>query len=1065
MNEEKAHEMAPLPSPDPSGLPAERPRAHRITISTAAHQAHPPPVQTAVDLTSLSSKLPQSKWQEYTSYLTKNPRLVKRVIKTAITLSSALAITISRPLVDFHGSNPFLLGTAAIYLFPIKSVGAQLVSTIISLLGVLLGLAFSNLTLFLANMLQDDPISPSNPRRTLLWCFFVFAAWVGGYIRSKHPRLYLLIVFFMITNMFAIIRGINKPEYVFRDYFPVITFGAGVSFIVSLCLWPEDHSKALKSGMQSALAEARQVLLDMEKSLCSREYREVVATGLSEGVKKVGTLFRESDYEISLARVDGRALAGLNRRLETVMDLLKIYNCAVRARRIPETTTRGSFDDGDSQEKDCLPPTPANQTTPAETNKRRAISFTFLEAVRVIDMITDRIESAYGSKTGTRDIPPMELSGFEKYKDAIQTALAQERENRTEADIDEGGVEGVALMDLLGGVIMDILNSVLSAAREGNEIQSTGRLRLFLPLKFRGVKEQSEATQHITSCEPTPSGIPVDGAQYILEDEDADDDTGTEFVLLRDNSEKWFTKLSMQISRTISKFKHSRHVKYAVKFSIVMGVLSSPAFVGENYIWYEDLRSQWALISAMVAMETTRGMTFRTAGMKVCGAVGGGVCAFMTVYITRGKVWGDTLVALVIGVLIGYLVNDPKFAKAGTVFALAFNIIIGVSQTSPDHDFIDALARRLLTLPIGLLVAMLVHVGFFPFHARAQLGKSISTSMDWLHHLLYAIELAGDMDNPGVYPYSPGGFSGIQKRLMTDEQFDDVINKTKRTVRFANSLVPATRYEISLAGRFPVEKFQGILERLGGIVLLITESGGATEKGNGKCGVGGGPVLLDPRYRGRIEAWGRKQLLASLCNDLLVLSHTLSAKLYMPRHTSHSSIVLQDYIRLFTPAPTPPASQPQTGPNSPSPSIYHNPAPTPASTANYADVGLLSTLVNELNLLRNQVDNLISDSHINRSAKEMFPRIASANVTRAVSRCQSNGDLRGGLDGSTVQGGTSRVVSKVPSRAGTPGPAYVASSTAHITLRSPGGESSGVVWAASVGAPRREGGANYFTIV
>lgn len=185
--------------------------------------------------------------------------------------------------------------------------------------------------------------------------------------------------------------------------------------------------------------------------------------------------------------------------------------------------------------------------------------------------------------------------------------------------------------------------------------------------------------------------------------------------------------------------------------------------------------------------------------------------------------------------MIGYLVIHPTTMKAGTVFALAFNIIIGVAQTSPNHNTTAALARRLITLPIGLFVAMVVHVGFFPFHARAQLGRAISTSMDWLHHLLYAIELAGE--------------DGM--RIVTEEQFEEVVVKTKRRVRFANSLVPATRYEISLAGRFPAEKFERILERLGGIVLLIVGTGDVAKSG---------PVLLDPRYDGKIEAYGREQL-------------------------------------------------------------------------------------------------------------------------------------------------------------------------------------------------------------
>lgn len=187
------------------------------------------------------------------------------------------------------------------------------------------------------------------------------------------------------------------------------------------------------------------------------------------------------------------------------------------------------------------------------------------------------------------------------------------------------------------------------------------------------------------------------------------------------------------------------------------------------------------------------------------------------------------------------MINNPTLAKAGIVFAFAFNIVIGVAQTSPTHDTTEILARRLITLPIGLTVAMIVHVGVFPFHARKELGRAISTSMDWLHHLLHAIALAEEED-PAAGPAA----------IVTEEQFVDVITKTKRRVRFANGLVPATRYEISLAGKFPVDKFQLILERLGNIVLLSVGTENVKELG---------PVLLDARMRGyTTQAQGREQL-------------------------------------------------------------------------------------------------------------------------------------------------------------------------------------------------------------
>jgi len=208
------------------------------------------------------------------------------------------------------------------------------------------------------------------------------------------------------------------------------------------------------------------------------------------------------------------------------------------------------------------------------------------------------------------------------------------------------------------------------------------------------------------------------------------------------------------------------------------------------------------------------------------------------------------------GLGVGYLVNNPTFAKAGTVFALAFNIVIGVAQTSPNHDTTEILARRLITLPIGLTVAMIVHVGVMPFHARKQLSRAISTSMDWLHHLLHAIALAEDED-------PAGGDAAPGIPIVTEEQFADVVAKTKRRVRFANGLVPATRYEISPTGKFPEEKFQQILERLGNIVLLTIGAGNVKDSG---------PVLLDAQMKGYTTQVPGREKLVGVPPPLLVLT-------------------------------------------------------------------------------------------------------------------------------------------------------------------------------------------------
>lgn len=262
-------------------------------------------------------------------------------------------------------------------------------------------------------------------------------------------------------------------------------------------------------------------------------------------------------------------------------------------------------------------------------------------------------------------------------------------------------------------------------------------------------------------------------------------------------------RIGIFLSDRLLSLRSSRHIKYSIKFAVVMGLVSLPAFINDWYIWYENLRVQWALISAMIAMETTRGMTFRTAGMKLAGALMGGFAAWIVMEIGQGSFYVSIALTTIVGLIVGCLVTKPTFVKAGTVFALAYNIILGVATIFPDHGTVSsAFARRILTLPIGVVVAMVVHLTLFPFRSRGALAKALSHSLDWLHHLLFAIEASSQ------YPH-------------LQDKFDDMAKKAGRRVNFAKLLLPATIYEVSLAGHWPYERFERILEKVVDVMILV----------------------------------------------------------------------------------------------------------------------------------------------------------------------------------------------------------------------------------------------------
>lgn len=88
-----------------------------------------------------------------------------------------------------------------IYLFPIKTVGGQLIGSAIGLSGILVGLAYANLILWLSQyMKHDSPDKINIWRHVFLWVALVIGAFGSGYLRSKITRSYLAINFFMVVD-------------------------------------------------------------------------------------------------------------------------------------------------------------------------------------------------------------------------------------------------------------------------------------------------------------------------------------------------------------------------------------------------------------------------------------------------------------------------------------------------------------------------------------------------------------------------------------------------------------------------------------------------------------------------------------------------------------------------------------------------------------------------------------------------------------------------------------------------------------------------------------------------
>ncbi|ORY83183.1 hypothetical protein BCR37DRAFT_379175 [Protomyces lactucae-debilis] len=291
------------------------------------------------------------------------------------------------------------------------------------------------------------------------------------------------------------------------------------------------------------------------------------------------------------------------------------------------------------------------------------------------------------------------------------------------------------------------------------------------------------------------------------------------------------------IAHRASIFRDSQHTAYAVKFTLVMGILSIFPFIDDWRVWYRDVRGHWSMISAMVVMEVARGLVFRSALMKGAGAILGGLMALILFSISAERL-ASILLTLPCAIFIYYIALHPRYGKMGLVAALAYNLVLNQGHTSEEPYM--AYLKRTATLVGGIAVAVLVHVLVFPYHARRVLKEETCLAFDALASGFH--ELAHDADY-------------ISERK-------DVV----RHLNAARTLINMTHWEPSLKGPFPKEMYQNVLQcayQLEDILTYAQRSESCGEKTN-------------------LNA-SRDDVMRSMAKDLYLLAHAL--------HTRSSSIV------------------------------------------------------------------------------------------------------------------------------------------------------------------------------
>lgn len=180
--------------------------------------------------------------------------LWQRILKNSIACTIALSIAVIPRVVAVYGLNTYLLPMTTIFAHPGQRMGKMIESLTMILAGSLLGLGWSLFGLHMSDLVIDyNPPAASSIRAVFLLTCILF----HGFVRSKSPRLFVFVWFFLIGSVTILLgRALEVTLGAFTAIQYPILSGTAVVLVINLSIFPEHSTSYLGSSTINTMHEA-----------------------------------------------------------------------------------------------------------------------------------------------------------------------------------------------------------------------------------------------------------------------------------------------------------------------------------------------------------------------------------------------------------------------------------------------------------------------------------------------------------------------------------------------------------------------------------------------------------------------------------------------------------------------------------------------------------------------------------------------------------------------------------------------------------------------------------------
>ena len=805
-----------------------------------------------------------------------------KILRNMLKSMTAFALTAVLPFVNaahpYLGFSSHMAAIAILFFNPCKSIGGMFESVVMGIFGVAFGSLVS-----MGGIAVWTCVKPSLLKIFLLISLIFISSFTLSFLRSRSSRqpVYTGTVIAHIV-MFTILTGpellSSKGDHETVDilieklkYLDIsILFGAFISLLVSVLLWPKSASVDLRKDVRKTL-QLMETLMNM-----------IVTSFVSNGVKGESNNLIEIDKKMEQFQAMFVSISQINS--EANLEMTKSFRDAKQWSSLISSLNRLSRHLGGMRsglqrlhKRPVADPTLLSTFLANSSHSLISLSHSCKESLRDADIILQsstfwnnlllylRIRSAKHHVqrlrvASARIDEAIRVFNHEHHDGLMKMYETKAYDGRPADEIFLVYYFIFSLMEFSKEIEHAFIPKVGNVANVRTEI-NTRRSAIFSWFveekdeesqsddeEFHecvdDIKTTEKDSRYIDFIQSQAHGIyhPYIKSRPLQDNRRNDTELKIPLVL----------KYRLKIWQLLSNLQKSFNLKFALKTALLVCCLASMAFMPETAGLFQDYRMSWTLISVVVVIQPTIGGTNAAGLYRILGTTLGAVYSFGINYLVKtvlrlnydleGK-WAIYGLIVLFALPCMFVFLFSKYPRAGQIALVSVCSIALAHEANHGNpnwsaDFTTLAFNQGLMVVFGIFFGLIVNWYIWPYEARVELRKGLSDLMLNMGILYNRLVEVFKYSN-GTSPTDASNKSSvITEETMSSHYYTDFKNMDPRStydffVTFESKihldilrldqLIPLTWLEPRLKGPFPVELYKSIVKKC----IMILDKFGA----------------------------------------------------------------------------------------------------------------------------------------------------------------------------------------------------------------------------------------------